>query len=58
VRGSPEVQMVKEFSAQLYLSFEYRIPINKNHTDMVKFASPVDSEYLSVVAHMKEFIGM
>ena len=49
--------MVQRLSAQLHLSIENRVPVNKNHTDMVKFASPVDPTYLSVVTHMKECIG-
>jgi len=49
--------MVKEFSAQLHLQFGPRIPVNKNHTDIVKFDSPVDSTYQKVVKHMNECIG-
>jgi len=56
-RLGEEVQMVQRLSAQLHLSIENRVPVNKNHTDMVKFASPVDPTYLSVVTHMKECIG-
>jgi len=49
--------MVKEFSAQLHQLFELKIPVDKNHTDMVKFDSPVDSTYQKVVRYMKECIG-
>jgi len=52
-----EVQMVQRLSAQLHLVFEHRVPVNKNHTDMVKFASPVDPTYLSIVYHMKDCVG-
>ncbi|KAF8247690.1 hypothetical protein K440DRAFT_643546 [Wilcoxina mikolae CBS 423.85] len=56
-RNGPKVQMVKALSAQLYLKFESRIPVYKNHSDMVKFDSPVDSTYQTVVRHIREFIA-
>jgi hypothetical protein len=49
--------LVQKFSAQLFWEFERRIPINKNHIDMVKYDSPVDSTYQTVVRHIKECIG-
>jgi hypothetical protein len=49
--------MVQRFSAQLYLQFEERVPVDKNHTDIVKFASPADTAYQTVVKHMKDCIG-
>jgi hypothetical protein len=49
--------MVKGFSAQLYLSFEHRIPVDKDHTNIVKFDSQVESTYQTVVTHMKDCIG-
>lgn len=57
-RVGEEVQMVPRLSAQLHLLFERRIPVNKNHTEMVKFASPVDPTYQSVVTHLNEYISM
>lgn len=51
------IQMVERFSAQLYLPSEHRIPVSKNHSDIVKFASRVDVTYQTVVKHMKECIG-
>ncbi|KAA8893236.1 hypothetical protein FN846DRAFT_963294, partial [Sphaerosporella brunnea] len=56
-RDGPEVEMVKKFSAHLYLSFEDRIPIDKDHTNMVKFDSQGDSDYQTVVNLMQECIG-
>jgi len=49
--------MVQRFSAQLYLPDGFQIPVNKNHTDMVKFDSPVDPTYKTVVKHLKECLG-
>ena len=46
--------MVKKFSAQLYLPNEYRIPVPHNHTNMVKFLSPSDGTYRTVVTRIKE----
>jgi hypothetical protein len=45
VRGGPLFHMVKKDAAQLFLPYENRIPIGKNHFDMVKFHSRVDSAY-------------
>lgn len=44
-------------AAQLYLPYEDRIPVNKNHTDMIKFASRSDMTYRIVVRHMAMCIG-
>jgi len=49
--------MVKTFSAQLFLPREHRLPIERNHTDMVKFSSVVDTTYQTVVHHMEKCIG-
>jgi len=49
--------MVQRFSAQLYLPSEHRIPVGKNHTDIVKFASQVDTTYQTVVNYMKDCIS-
>ncbi|KAI9771315.1 MAG: hypothetical protein M1840_002285 [Geoglossum simile] len=56
-RGGPEVMMVKNFSSKIYLPYEYRLPVEKNHTDMVKFASEVDTTFQTVVKHMKDCIA-
>ncbi|KAF8535735.1 hypothetical protein BDD12DRAFT_326423 [Trichophaea hybrida] len=56
-RDGEEVQMVQRFSAQLFIPSERRIPVRKNHTDMVKFAAPVDATYRTVVRHMKDCIA-
>jgi len=45
--------MVQRFSAQLYLPFEHRIPVEKNHIDIVKFDSEVDPTYQTVVRHIQ-----
>jgi hypothetical protein len=49
--------MVERFSAALYLPCEYRLPVGKSHTDMVKFASEVDTTFQTVVKHIRECIG-
>jgi len=49
--------MVQGFSARLFLPLEHRLPIHKNHSEMVKFDSEVDTTYQSVVFHMKSCIG-
>jgi hypothetical protein len=56
-RSGPEVMMVDRFSAALYLPGEYRLPVGKTHTDMVKFASEADTTFQTVVTHIKECIG-
>lgn len=48
--------MVKPFSAQLYISHEQRVPVDVNHTNMVKFASADDSTYRTVVRYLKEWV--
>jgi hypothetical protein len=45
----------RNFLALLYLPSE--LPVEKNHTEMVKFASLVDPTYLSVVKHIKDYMG-
>lgn len=49
--------MVQGYSAQLFLPLEHRLPVNKNHTDIVKFDPHVDLTYQSVVHHMNACIG-
>jgi hypothetical protein len=48
------VEMVKKVSAQLYIPGEYRLPIERNHTELVKFPTRGDSTYQSVVNHMRQ----
>ncbi|KAF8540455.1 hypothetical protein BDD12DRAFT_804470 [Trichophaea hybrida] len=56
-RDGPEVQMVQRFSVLLHLPAEHRVPVDENHTNMVKFDSPVDRTYLTVVKHLKRCLG-
>jgi hypothetical protein len=44
--------MVKQYSAQLYLPNEHRIPVSRNHLDMIKFSLKVDQTYETVITHM------
>lgn len=48
--------MVKRFSAQLYIPTEHRIPVEENHLDMVKFASTEDPTYRTVVRYLQEWV--
>ena len=49
--------MVQRLSAQLYLPGESCYPINSNHTDMVKFDSPQEKAFQTVVTSIEEIIG-
>jgi len=49
--------MVKRNSAQLFWQFEHRIPVGKNHTNIVKFAASVDNTYQTVVTHMTKCVN-
>ena len=41
--------MVERLSAQLYLPRESRHPVNSNYVDLVKFSSPRDGTFQSVI---------
>ena len=49
--------MVQRLSTQLYLPGESRYPINFNHTDLVKFDSPQEMAFQTVVTSIEEIIG-
>jgi hypothetical protein len=49
--------MVKKNSAQLFWPSEHRVPVGRNHTDMVKFCSSEDATYQTVVTHMTECVS-
>ncbi|KAF8538250.1 hypothetical protein BDD12DRAFT_928675 [Trichophaea hybrida] len=53
-RSGELVEMVKKISAQLYMQDEHRIPVERNHTELVKFPTRVDSTYQTVVYYLKE----
>jgi len=55
-RDGKESEMVKRFSALLYLSTEQRVPVEESHTNMVKFASAEDSTYQTVVRYLMECV--
>jgi hypothetical protein len=46
--------MVKKVSAQLHIPGEHRLPVERNHTDLVKFPTRVDTTYQTVVYYMKQ----
>jgi len=48
--------MVESFSSLLYIRNEHRVPIHRNHSDLVKFALRGDSDYLKVVRRLKEWL--
>lgn len=49
--------MVHRLSSQLYLPNEIRIPIISNHTDMVKFDSPEEETFHTIVARLGDCLG-
>jgi len=49
--------MVRNNSAQLFWPSEHRIPVGRNHTDMVKFFSSEDATYRTVVTRMTECVS-
>ncbi|KAF8531694.1 hypothetical protein BDD12DRAFT_914648, partial [Trichophaea hybrida] len=55
-RDGKESEMVKRFSAQLYIPTEQRIPVEENHTNMVKFASAEDRTYRTVIRYLQGWV--
>jgi len=55
-RNGKESEMVKRFSAQLYIPTEQRVPVDKCHYSMVKFASAQDPTYRTVVRYLLEWV--
>jgi len=51
------VIMAKSNRAQLFWPSEHRIPVQRNHTDMVIFNSGEDATYRTVVTHMTECVN-
>ncbi|KAF8537497.1 hypothetical protein BDD12DRAFT_982128, partial [Trichophaea hybrida] len=52
-----KVKMVKKNSALLFLPFEDRIPVQKNHRELTKMDSRVDGTYQTVVERMNAFVN-
>jgi hypothetical protein len=48
--------MVERFSSLLRLPSEQAYPIDKDHSNMVKFSSPAEASYQTVVRCMSKFI--
>lgn len=48
--------MVKSLSAQLYIPNELRLPVDEDHSNMVKFSSQVDPNYQTTVRHLKKWV--
>jgi hypothetical protein len=55
-RNGEASEMVKRFSAQLFIPNEERVPANANHSNMVKFASAQDQTYKTVLRHLKKWV--
>ncbi|KAF8542396.1 hypothetical protein BDD12DRAFT_802949 [Trichophaea hybrida] len=55
-RDGNESEIVNRFSAQLFIPCEQRVPVEENHTNMVKFASAEDRTYRTVVRYLKEWV--
>jgi hypothetical protein len=49
--------MVKNHSAQLFWPYEHRVPVGRNHTDMVRFSSSEDGTYQTIVTRMTECVN-
>ena len=49
--------MVQRLSAQLYLPRESRHPVDSNHVDLVKFSSPRDKTFQTLVTILEGVIG-
>ena len=49
--------MVQRLSAQLYLPEESRYAVSSNHTDLVKFDSPREKAFQTVVIGIEDVIG-
>ncbi|KAF8535741.1 hypothetical protein BDD12DRAFT_891916 [Trichophaea hybrida] len=56
VGDGKESEMVSRFSAQLYIPTEKRVPVEENHSNMVKFASAEDRTYRTVVRYVKGWV--
>jgi len=48
---------IVKFSTPYFVPFEYGIPVQETHSDMVKFTTLDDETYKTVVAHMLECIA-
>ncbi|CAG8701125.1 10351_t:CDS:2, partial [Acaulospora colombiana] len=55
-RSGEEVQSVASSAAFMHLRHEVRIPVQANHTDIVKFLSNSDSTYISLVTHLRDCV--
>lgn len=49
--------MVQKTSAQCSMPGEVPIPIDSNHSDMVKFSSPEERAFRSVIKYMESLVG-
>jgi len=49
--------MVNRFSSQLYIPNEQRVPVDENHTNMVKFASAENPTYRTVVRYLMVWVN-
>ncbi|KAF8543181.1 hypothetical protein BDD12DRAFT_874965 [Trichophaea hybrida] len=55
-RDGKESEMVSRFSAQLFVPTERRVPVEENHSNMVKFASAEDRTYRTVLRYVKGWV--
>ncbi|KAF8252006.1 hypothetical protein K440DRAFT_578369, partial [Wilcoxina mikolae CBS 423.85] len=55
-RDGKESEMVSRFSTQLYVPTEQRVPVEENHSNMVKFASAEDRTYRTVLRYVKGWV--
>jgi hypothetical protein len=56
-RGEEKATIVKRDSALMYQTFEQRIPIGRNHSDLAKLDSRVDNTYDMIVTHIDAYVN-
>jgi hypothetical protein len=56
VDGDGPTMVVKKNAALLFLPSEDRVPVGRNHSDIVKFPSRVDTTYQTVVTHLSRCV--
>ncbi|RPB12649.1 hypothetical protein P167DRAFT_150611 [Morchella conica CCBAS932] len=56
LREGEPIQVVQKTSAQCSMPGEVPIPIDSNHSDMVKFSSPEERAFRSVIKYMESLV--
>jgi hypothetical protein len=56
-RDGKAEEMVKKISGLLFLPGEKRIAMHRNHTEIVKFISGDDVDYVAILQHIRECLN-